>query len=226
MAVEKVSGDVVGLPKGATQDVPSVVQGNIVVKKPTGFKRLWKGFFAEDLKTVRSNVVENVVKPSVKSGIANAITSAIYMWLFGNKGYANAPGGIFRPLYQSNSNVNYANMYRIQNGPVVAGNGQSKIQLTGNAALGGYTAADVYDPEYIHYPSYEDAENVYIELAKRISEYTVATVRNLYQFSSVSNPEVILQNWGWYDIPWHKVIPVGDGTWILKLPAPCFLNAK
>lgn len=232
MAVEKVKGEVVGVPAKVNEDVAPVVS-NVTLKKSSGLKKFFKNFFAEDPKTVKENVVKGVIEPSIKSAIANAVTSAVYMWLFGKNGYANAPGGIFRPLWSSNNVnnlTNYANQYRIQNGPVVA-NGQSKITVTNGTTsnvpvMGGYTAAEVYDPDYIRYGSWEEAENVYIEMAKRISDYTVATVRNLYMFSRVSNPEVITGNWGWYDIPWHKVVPVGDGTWVLKMPQPTYLNGK
>ena len=233
MAVERVNGEVVGVGNKVNETLPSVVKANVTVqdqKKQSGLKALWKGFFAEDLKTVRSNVVENVIKPSVKSGIANAITSAVYMWLFGKNGYSNGPGGIFRPLWTSNNQgYNYANQYRIQNGPVVAP-GQSKISVTnstGAPAMGIYTSANIYNPEYIRYGSFADAENVYLGLIDRISKYGVATVKNLMDLSGMSGYEMVLQNWGWYSIEWRRVLPAGDGiSWILKLPEPCPLNSN
>ena len=83
--VEKVQGDVIGVGKNSNPEKDPVmpVVNSATVKKQSGLKKLWKGFFAEDLKTVRGNVMETVIKPSIKSGIANAVTSAVYMWLFG-----------------------------------------------------------------------------------------------------------------------------------------------
>lgn len=228
---ERVIGEVVGAPNKVNEQIAPVVSSNVITKKPTGLKKLWKGFFATDLKTVRGDVVEQVIKPSVKTGIANAITTAVYMWLFGKNGYSTGPGGVFRPLWSNTGMFNYANQYRIQNGTVVS-SGVGTSTTTGqkisvdNPGIGSYRSTDVYDPEYIRYGSWQDAENVYVGLCNRISNYQIATVRNLFDLSNVSNPEVILQNWGWYDIPWHRVIPVGDGTWILKLPQPSYLNGK
>lgn len=235
MAIEMLSNsnnNINPLPKvnnvNASIELQPIVS-NVVTKKPSGLKRLWKGFFAEDIKTVKADVVKQVIEPSIKTGIANAITTAVYMWLFGKNGYSTGPGGLFRPLMSGNSNlINYASgIYRLQNGPTLS-NGSvpgSKISVD-NSSVGTYRSTDVYDPEYIRYPSWQDAENVYTGLCKQIVNYKVATVRQLYNLSNVSNPEVILGNWGWFDLPWHRVIPVGDGTWILKLPQPQFLNNK
>ena len=35
---------------------------------------------------------------------------------------------------------------------------------------------------------------------------------------------MVLQNWGWYNFDYHRILPVGDGTWILRLPPPTALN--
>lgn len=227
MAVERVNGEVVGVGNKVNENLPSVVTSSVVTtnKKESGLGKLWKGFFAEDLKTVKTNVVESVIKPSIKSGIANAITSAVYMWLFGKNGYTNGPAGIFRPLNNTPMGYNYANQYRIQNGQVVQP-GAPKVSVSG-PATGVYTSANVYNPEYIRYGSFADAENVYLGMMERIGKYGVATVKNLMDLSGMSSCEMILQNWGWYSIEWRRVLPSGDGmTWILKLPEPCPLNSN
>ena len=225
---ERVTGEVVGVPAKANEQLQSVVTTSVTVKKQSGLKKLWKGFFVEDWKTVRGNVMENVVKPSIKSGIANAITSAVNMWLFGKNGYTNGPGGIFRPLWGSGTNyvnntIAYNTLYANQNRIANTQNGGAKVTVGDN--FGRYTSNEVYDPEYIRYATYADAENVYLGLCERIGKYQVATVKNLMDLSGMSGYEMVLQNWGWYDLAWHRVYAAGDGTWILKLPQPCPLNA-
>lgn len=220
--VEKVQGDVIGVGKNSNPEKDPVmpVVNSATVKKQSGLKKLWKGFFAEDLKTVRGNVMETVIKPSIKSGIANAVTSAVYMWLFGKNGYTGAPGGIFRPLISGGANTAYSNIIKLQNGQVV-NSGAPKVSVGNNANFGNYTSADVYDPEYIRYPSFEDANNVYVGLCERIGKYNFASVKDLYKLSNIDGAyEMVFQNWGWYDIAWHRIVPVGDGTWFLKLPQP------
>lgn len=224
MAVERVKGEVVGVSAKANEPLKPVVSTVVKTKKSSALKSLWKGFFAEDLKTVAKDTFKNVITQSIKTGIANAVTSAVYMWLFGKNGYSTGPGGVYRPLF-SNTTTNYANAYRVQNSPNSVAPTGPKVSVD-NPGLGSYRSTDVYDPEYIRYGSWQDAENVYSGLCNRIANYSVATVRNLYDLSNVSNPEVILQNWGWYDIPWHRVVPLADGTWILKMPQPCYLNGK
>lgn len=229
--VEKVQGEVVavGNKNVSTETLNSVVQSSATVKKTSGLKKLWRGFFAEDLKTVRGNVMETVVKPSIKAGIANAITSAVYMWLFGKNGYNAPSGGIWRPLLgniaSQNNSTAYSNIYRIQNGQVVSPNLTGPKVSIGDNGFGKYTSADVYDPEYIRYASYADAMAVFESLRERIGKYGVATVKNLMDLSGMTGYEMVLQNWGWYDLPWNKVLPAGDGTWILKLPQPTPLNS-
>ena len=224
--VEKVTGEVVSVGNKSIPDetLNSVVNSSVTVKKKSALKRLWGGFFAEDLKTVRGNVMETVVKPSIKAGIANAITSAVYMWLFGKNGYNAPTGGIFRPLL-SNTSTAYNNVYRIQNGQVVSPNISTGPKVSvGDNNFGRYTSNDVYDPNYIRYGSYADAMAVLESLKERIGKYGVVTVKNLMDLSGMTGYEMVLQNWGWYDISWNKVLPTGDGTWILKLPQPTPLN--
>ena len=222
--VEKVTGEVVsvGGKKIKEETLNSVVATATTVKKTSGLRKLWRGFFVEDFKTVRSNVMESVIKPSIKSGIANAITSAVYMWLFGKNGYSNAPGGVFRPLL-SGGGTAYNQITRIQNGQVIATG--PKVSVGNDISIGRYTAAEVYDSEYIRYASYADALNVLEGLRERIGKYQVATVKNLFDLSGQSAYDVVLQNWGWYGIDWFRIVAVGDGTWILRLPQPTALNS-
>lgn len=229
--MEKVSGEVVGTPAAVNLTIPSVVKSAAVVdpKKQSALKKLWKGFFAEDLKTVRGNITENVIKPGIKSVIANMITGAVNMWLFGKNGTPSVGNGLFRPLWYGNNTINYASPYKISPNGVTAPTNviqpnQSKMTVTNDANIGRYTSTDVYNPEFLRYASWQDAENVYTEMLSRVAQYGVATVKNLMDASGVTGYEVVLQNWGWYDIPNHRVIPVGDGTWILKLPQPCALS--
>lgn len=225
--VEKVQGEVVGVAGKNVKDetLAPVITTAATVKKQSGLKRLWKGFFAEDFKTVRTNVMDSVIKPSIKSGIANAITSAVYMWLFGKNGYSTAPGGIFRPFISNGVTNNPYNVYRVQNGQVVNNSipGAPKVSV-GEQNFGRYTSAEVYDPEYIRYASFEDANNVLTGLCDRIARYNVATVKNLFDLSGMQGYEMVLQNWGWYNFDYHRILPVGDGTWILRLPPPTALN--
>lgn len=223
MAIEKVTGEVVqvGNNNVQTETLNSVVASSVEVKKATGLRKLWRGFFAEDLKTVRGNVMENVVKPSIKAGIANAITSAVYMWLFGKNGYNGTINNPFGSILRSN-NIAYNAMYRNPAAPTLAP-GSSKVTV-GDANFGRYTSTDVYDPEYIRYGSFADAQAVLDGLRERIGKYNVATVKNLMDLSGMQGYEMVLQNWGWYDLGWGKVIPMNDGTWILKLPQPTPLN--
>ena len=224
--VEKVQGEVVGVGNKNVREetLTPVIANTATVKKTTGLKRLWKGFFAEDWKTVRGNVMDTVIKPSIKSGILNAITSAATMLLFGKNGYSPRAGSWFTPNFIGGTQ--YSNIIRTTNNQLI-NNGTSKVSVVGNnvANFGHYTAAEVYDPEYIRYASYQDAMNVYESLCDRISRYTVATVKNLYDLSGQNGYDMVFQNWGWYGFDFYRILPVGDGTWILKLPQPTPLNS-
>jgi len=224
--VEKVQGEVVqvGNKNVSAETLTPVVANSTKVKEATGLKKLWKGFFAEDLKTVRSNVFESVVKPSIKAGIAHTLTSAIYMWLFGKNGYSAPSGGIFGNVLRQSGTI-YSNPYKIPtSGQIAAPNITGPKVSVGDNNFGRYTSTDVYDPEYIRYGSYADAMAVFDSLRERIGKYGVATVKNLMDLSGLSGYEMVLQNWGWYDLGWNKVLPMNDGTWILKLPQPTPLN--
>ena len=227
MATEKVSGPVVGVSKAAANEqLTPVVKTAAVVQKQSSLKRLWKGFFAEDLKTVGGSIRDNVIIPSIKNGIANALTGAIWMWLFGKNSNVNQYNN-YRPLWNGGNIVNYQNMYRVQNG-VISQPGTTTIN---NAhapqtvtPVNTFRSTDVYDPSMFVYATWQDAENVFISLCQRISNYGVATVRNLYDLSGATAVDTITVNWGWYDLPNHQIVPTGNGTWILKLPQPTYLN--
>ena len=199
-----------------------VVKTAAVVKKQSGIKKFWKGFFAEDFKSVKSNITDSVVKPTIKNGIYGILTSALSMWLFGKTGAQNQ-NGLFRPTFFGG--INYSNMYKVQNGSVIPG-GQIPGTVTpvGGSANAAFRSTDVYNPYMFAYASWQDAENVYISLCQRIATYGVATVRNLYDMSGVSGADVITVDWGWYDLPNHQNLPNGDGTWCLKLPNPVSLK--
>ena len=220
--IEKVQGEVIGVGKSVppqNEQITPVVSTAATVKEATGLKALWKGFFAEDLKTVRKNVMKTVIEPSIKSGILNAVTCAVSMWLFGKNGYTNAPGGMYRPFIANNSTA-YNSIVRLQNGQIISNANSGPKVSVGDSNVGKFTSAEVYNPEYIHYASYEDAMNVYNGICERIGKYTVATVRDLYKLSSLETYDMVLQNWGWYGVEWYRILPAGDGTWFLKLPQP------
>ena len=223
--VEKVQGEVVSVAVKNVKDesLDPVIKANATVVEDSALKKLWKGFFAESFSNVRKNIWKDVVVPSIKTGIANAFTTGIYMWLFGKNGYTGLPGGgTFKPymgLLNSNNTIAYNSMY----GSKVTTSSGPKVTV-GDNNFGRYTSADVYNPEYIRYASFQDAMAVYEGLLERLNKYGVATVKNLYDLSGMSGYEMVLQNWGWYDFPTYKVLPIGDGTWYLKLPQPTALG--
>lgn len=222
--MEKVQGEVVsvqGKPILPNLNDSSVVKNAVVTKKQSKLRKLWRGFFAEDLKTIKGNIVHDIVVPSVKNGIANAITSAVHMALFGKNGGYNIPGGYYRPYNNGYTGINYNKIYTAQNGTVVNPRGSSGPSITQGDTLnaGRYTPTDVYDPYALQYATYQDAEGVYFELCKKISSYGVASVSNLYGASGVTDYDVITTKWGWYNIPTHQIIPTGN-TWVLRLPMP------
>lgn len=228
--VEKVQGQVVNNNGTNNDTLNPVVKTAVVVQKQSALKKFWKGLFAEDLKSVRNNVTENIIKPGIKNLIANLVTGAVYMWLFGKNGSPGTTNGFFRPLWMGNSNiVNYQNMYKVNNGVITS---PQTLSVNNNvpgqtmSQVNTFRSADIYDPSMFAYASWQDAENVFISLAQRIGNYGVATVRNLYDLSGVTPMDTITVNWGWYDLPTHSILPRGDGTWILKLPQPVYLNGK
>ena len=224
--VEKVQGEVVsvqGKPVKpvANLDPVSVVQQAAVVKKQSGIRKFWRGFFAEDFRTAGGNVMNDVVMPSIKSGIANALTGLIYGALFGRNGAYNALGSPYRPFTNYQSPINYNKVYNVANGVVTNYKQPQGPSVTPGDTInvGMYKSTDIYDPYALQYLTWQDANDVYLELCRRISQYGVATVSNLYTASKQSVYDSVMVKWGWYDIPTHQIIPTGT-YWVLKLPQP------
>lgn len=222
--MEKVQGEVVSVAKKPVPDASSVVSQVPEVKKRNGVSKLFRGFFVEDFKTVRGNVVQNILLPSLKNGLFNIITGTVSMWLWGKNG--GGPAGStspYRPWLNPYGYTGYNGYYKSPSAAVTspAGRGVTQGDTLGN--VGVYRSTDVYDPYMIQYYTWDDAEKVYVELCKKISMYGLATVKDLFTASKLTNPEVVSVDWGWYDIPTHTIIATGD-FWILKLPQPQYVK--
>lgn len=193
-------------------DVKPVTQA--VVKKRSGIGRLFKNFIAEDVTNVKGFLFKDVLVPSVKNAIADLIISATNMTLFGKSGQVGRRPGIIGKV----GNTNYGNMYR--------GNlAVNQSTLNGTLQQQNPTqVADIYDFNEICYTSYQAAEEVYVKLCERIALYNMATVANLYTFSGITTNEATYSNWGWYDIPTHRIESAGGGYYVLILPKAIPLN--
>lgn len=204
--------------------VVPVVKTPAVAPKQSGMKKFWSNFFMEDAKSVKTSVVESVIKPSIKNGIYNTVMSALGMFLFGKNGSGMGlmNSGLRQFLPGGSNIVNYSSMYKMQNnGAVSQGNIPGRVTTSG-PVLGTFTADDIYDPYNIQYMSWQDANNVYVGMLKKIGECGSATIKHLYQISKVTVPidkDIVSIEWGWYDIPNHQIFPNGD-YWVLKLPKP------
>ena len=190
-------------------DVKPVTQA--VVKKRSGIGKLFRSLIAEDVTNVKKFLIEDVLIPSVKNGIADLVISATNMTLFGkNSQVGRRPGLIGK--------TSYGTMYK-GNQAVTANTLNGGLRAVNESAV-----ADIYDFNEILYTSYQAAEEVYVKMCERIANYNVATVANLYTFSGITTNEATYSNWGWYDIPTHRIEAASGGYYMLVLPRAIPLN--
>lgn len=175
-----------------------VVQGEVVVKKPSTAKKLAAAIFNEDGQTVRHYAVFDVIVPAIKNTLADLITGCVNTLFFGNSSRSSGSG-----IVRSNSRTVYNAMYK----------GSESSRRLSDAR------ESVEKPNYreVVLKSRADAENVINTLYRYIEKYD-EPVSVAYMFQTLGvTPDFTDYKWGWSDLRGAGVRLVRDG-YLLELP--------
>lgn len=182
----------------------SVVTGEVKTKRRSLFKRFTDTFFKENIKDVKTYVIQDVVIPAICEGITDAITSAAGMLFLGE-----ATRRTRRPGPTNNgSKISYDKMY----------NGRSE-RMPSSAR-----SKVAYDFDDIWFESRGDAEIVLENMYDILnSEYRQVTVADLYDLLGKST--TFTQNkYGWRDLRGARVAGSPSRGYFLDLPRPMALD--
>jgi hypothetical protein len=185
--------------------VRQVVKSKVVRRKKSRMTRFKETFITGDENVgVFEYVFGDVIIPAMKDLIADAVTSGVERRLFGEAGgrrggYRSARGG---------GNAAFT-AYNRMSGPPSRREDPRAISRRAHAN---------FDFEQIIIPSRVEAEEVLGQMIEIISNYEVASVRDLYgcvgEEASFTDGK-----WGWFDLRGAKAVRV-DGGYLLDLPRP------
>ena len=175
--------------------IQKVTKGEVVVKKPSPFKKFASQFIAEDLDHVKEFVIYDVVVPALK----DTFMSSLSMLLWGSPNYRGR-GGYRNDRSERVSYWSYGNEPRTERrdrGRYIDRRGQS----------------DIRD---LLFETRMDAEEVIGALENAIDRYGQASVSDLYDAAGVTGEHTDI-NWGWTSTDGFKVRPVSGG-YVIDMP--------
>lgn len=69
--------------KAEKQEIKKIISGEVTIQKKSLSKRMFEGFFGDDIKSIGSYVMHDVLIPALKSTISEIVTGGTNMALFG-----------------------------------------------------------------------------------------------------------------------------------------------
>ena len=177
--------------------VGSVVSGQTVVQKKTGFGKFKESIIAEDMHSVGSWLLTNVVYKSIKKFVYDMVTNGIDMILYGETSTA-------RSNNNNISKISYSSYYS-----GYKSGSDSQKSVTPNAS--------VFDYDNIIFEDRGDAEAVKETMLELIDQFGVVSVADYFELAKVSTQNYTANKYGWTDLRGIEVMRCKDG-YILKLP--------
>lgn len=184
-----------------------VTQGEVTRrKKPLG-KRLKELFISGDSRSVWGFVAGDVLIPAAKDMITDAATQAVERMVFGeSRGFRNRSGG-YRPSPSSHTPYN-----RYSQGGGAPWRPEPPRDVSRRARAS-------HDFDEIILESRGEAERVIDMLMEMVSQYSQATVGDLYDLVGISSAYTD-NKYGWTNLQGAGVQHIRGGQFLLNLPKP------
>ena len=176
----------------------SVVSGQAVVQKKTGFSKIASSIIAEDARNVGAYIVTDVLIPAIKKSLDDIVSNGIHMLLYGRA--AESRSGSLA------SKISYSGFYQ-------KSYNDRERQVDTSA----------FDYDNIIFSNRGDAEAVLSSLDDIIDSYGVVSVGDLYELSDIAAPSYTVNKYGWTNIRSAEVIRCRDG-YMLKMPRATVLK--
>ena len=195
------------------KNIEQIVTGPVIVRKPSGFKRLRTQFIKGDATSVGDHVLWNVLMPAAKDMVADMGITFWEMMIYGERRGPGVVGGFMSrttaPPSQSTSRFNYAG--------ISSGGGSSRL-VNGPTPQPATHEHERFVPNEIIVSSRAEAEAITLKMEELIERYTAVTVADLYRMigRSINYTD---DKWGWRNLEHANVKRVGQGV-LLVLPHP------
>lgn len=196
------------------KNVQQIVTGPVIVRKPSGFKRLRQQFIKGDATNVGEHVLWNVLMPAAKDMVADMGITFWEMMIYGERrsgGFGHTFMGRTTAAPSSQpvqSRFNY-------NG-VTSGSGSRLVNGPGQQIVP--TNVERFVPNEVILSSRAEAEAVLFKMNELIERYTAVTVADLYRMigRTINYTD---DKWGWRNLEHADLKRGGQGV-LLVLPHP------
>lgn len=168
-----------------------VVTGDVVIKKNEG-RKIANMFISEDIRTVKTYVIEEVIVPMIRNGIVEAGKTFIEMMFLGSDRSEKRRTSLsdrvsYRRYYDDRNSLRYDE-------PV--------------------STSDKFDYRDIVLKNRVDAERVILDMKGILKEYKIVRVGDLYDLVDETPPHTAF-DYGWTDLSRAAIKPVRNGYMII-----------
>lgn len=194
--------------------IEKVVQGEVIERKKSRFRRFRDSFFAGRADVVVESVVWDVLIPAAKDTVSDAALSFVDSMLYDRFGVSRSPSRrVLAPRGggRGSFNGNHTN-YQAPGSRLVDRIGEPHSRAISLPRNRGFDLDDIILATRF------EAEEVIDGLFQSILKYNAVTVSDLYGFLGKNAP-FTADNYGWTDIRGARVQHVHDG-YLLVLPRP------
>lgn len=173
--------------------VEKVISGSAKTKKKSELRKLADSFIYDDIKSIRSYIVDDILIPTAKKAISDIIRIGTDMLLFGESGREKNRS--------SSSRVSYRDYYD---------SSRRRDDRSYQRARTGYDYDDIL------YENRGEAEAVLERMDELVETYGRVSIADMYDLSDLTC-NYTDNNYGWFDIRNASVERVRDG-YIIKMP--------
>lgn len=193
-------------PPNETRPKPKTIAKPVTTKKPGLGRKFADVFLGEEVKDVKSYILQDVIIPTLKNTIIDVVSGGIEMLLLGKTSNRRSSGN-----RSNNGHTPYSSYYY---------GGQPQKQQPNN-----YHQQPVsrYGVDDLIFQTHSEASDLLAAMFDYMKDYDgMISVADLYEM--VGHPSVYTDNaWGWTDLGSANIRRVRDG-FLLVLPKPVALK--
>lgn len=175
------------------QKLEKVVKGEVKTKKKSGAEKIASKFLAEDVKNVKTHLIDDVVIPAVKKTIVDFIKEGVDALIWGSSRRDNRSSVVDR--------VSYGNYY----------NNQTRYPVADSRPRASF------DYDRIVLTDKGEAEMVLARLDEVIATYGHARVSDLYDLLGMTC-DFTCNDYGWTNLSTARTVSVRGGGYGFDLP--------
>lgn len=189
--------------KKEREPLKPVIKGDVIIKKPSVFKRISESLFGEGLKSAGSYILHDVLRPAIQDLIVDTITEGAHKAIYGmnnpmprRRGRRTNQYGTQGYSTQTPYHASYNQPSRTYQQEPVMRNGLQSLSFTDKI----------------------DAEEVLMAMFERLEGYDFVSVLDYYELCKAPH-NYTDDKFGWDDLSDASVVRVYDG-YMIKLPRP------